>query len=114
LKLAGIEGIFGFIAGIFVLIILQSIACTSGSAFCNNGYYENGQQAFLEIMMNPNIFILSMFLVICTLGTHSTGILISKYGSSLQRVTIAELKALVLWLFFLIYPGPGHEIFKFL
>lgn len=43
---------------------------------------------------------------------NTCGITITKYGSSTQRVTIGQAKIIIIWLFFMLYPGAGHELFS--
>ena len=64
--------------------------------------------------MNPLIFGMN-FGIICSIGSfNALGVAVTKNASAAQRSTIDTSRTVLIWLFFLIYPGEGHEVFDFL
>lgn len=45
---------------------------------------------------------------------NSTNVAVTKYASCVQKATINTSKPALVWIFFLIYPGKGHERFIWL
>jgi len=43
---------------------------------------------------------------------NGLGMIVTKYASAANRVTLTQTKTLLVWLFFLFYKGKGHEEFK--
>lgn len=47
-------------------------------------------------------------------GMNGLGMIITKFASAANRVTLSQSKTVIVWVFFLIYRGGGHENFKWL
>jgi len=45
---------------------------------------------------------------------NGLGMIVTKYASAANRVTLQQSKNLLIWIFFLAYRGHGHEEFKVL
>lgn len=52
-----------------------------------------------------------MLISICAF--QISGVFVTKYGSSAQRCTIDIARIIIIWGFFMIYQGPGHESFDY-
>lgn len=78
------------------------------------GVLENTSYAWDQMMDNKLIFALN-FCVIASMSTfNSTGVAVTKNASSSQRATIDTSRTVLIWGFFLIYTGAGHETFQWL
>ena len=51
------------------------------------------------------------FLAFCTMF-NGCGVSITKYSTATNRAIIEQSRVLVIWLFFLMKPGFGHEVFS--
>ena len=57
------------------------------------------------------LVLLNILFVGCMNGL---GIIVTKYASAANRVTLQQTKNVLVWIFFLAYQGGGHETFKWL
>mmetsp|Transcript_45381 Transcript_45381/g.33171 ORF Transcript_45381/g.33171 Transcript_45381/m.33171 type:complete len:95 (+) Transcript_45381:235-519(+) len=48
----------------------------------------------------------------CAFPREISKLQVINYDSALSTFTILEIKSVILWVFFLIYPGAGHETFS--
>lgn len=64
------------------------------------------QSAPLVIFIVLNIFLVG--------GMNGLGMIVTKFASAANRVTLSQSKTVIVWIFFLIYKGGGHENFKWL
>ncbi|CAI2371437.1 unnamed protein product [Moneuplotes crassus] len=112
LKAAGWEGITGTFLWLALLIIFQYIPCEA--EICNNGKVENTRVAF-EFMAQstPLILLLVGNLIFTTLMT-AFSMAVTKYVSATAKIILKQVKTVVVWLFFLVYRGDGHESFQVL
>jgi len=124
LKVVGWEGIWGSLYIFILLPIFQFVPCSktwSGSPdLCS---YNEGFDSFsvensifaLKQMADDGVL---MFLVIASTFSiaffNFFGISITKYASSPQRAVLDNSRTILVWIFFLIYQGNGHETFKWL
>lgn len=113
LKVVGWEGMTGTLLFAILLPIFQFIPCTT-DGICSNGKIEDTQQAFNMLGQSAPLIIYVVLTVICIAGLNGFGMAVTKYASSANRVTIQQTKTVIVWVFFLIYQGDGHENFKLL
>ena len=113
MKVVGWEGMTGTILFAILLPIFQYIPCTTNGIW-SNGKVEDTQQAFSMIGKSAPLIIYIVLTVFCIAGLNGFGMAVTKYASSANRVTIQQTKTVLVWLFFLIYQGEGHENFKIL
>jgi len=50
--------------------------------------------------------------IILVAGMNGLGMVVTKYASAANRVTLQQSKSVIVWVFFLLYKGGGHENFK--
>lgn len=113
MKVVGWEGIFGVILFAILLPILQFIPCTA--AFCSSsGVVEDSRFAFRQLGASVELVIFVIANIILVAGMNGLGMVVTKYASSANRVTLQQSKTLIVWLFFLIVPIRGKEKFSFL
>lgn len=63
---------------------------------------------------NPWIIVYSIAIVFSMACFNGSGVAVTKYGSSPQRATLDTARTVIIWLFFLIFPVPGGEVFSYL
>jgi hypothetical protein len=66
--------------------------------------------------MGDNVYLLLLVLaMICSISCfNSFGVSVTKYASSAQRSVVDTARTVLIWMFFLVYKGPGHETFRWL
>lgn len=112
MKVVGWEGMWGCCLFVIVLPILQYIKCDA--AICNNGRVENSKVALQQIGESPLLLVYTIIITIGIGGMNGLGMVITKYASAANRVTLSQAKTLIVWVFFLLYPGKGKEKFSWL
>eukprot|EP00350_Pseudokeronopsis_sp_OXSARD2_P000083 CAMPEP_0170555124 /NCGR_PEP_ID=MMETSP0211-20121228/13009_1 /TAXON_ID=311385 /ORGANISM="Pseudokeronopsis sp., Strain OXSARD2" /LENGTH=115 /DNA_ID=CAMNT_0010864731 /DNA_START=340 /DNA_END=684 /DNA_ORIENTATION=+ len=114
MKLNGNEYLLSFFYMVVLLVVLYYVPCQEDNSnmVCSYGSVENFPLALRELGDNGKLLILSIIIIVGSCITHTFAILAASLESSLAKVTIVVLKSLLLWTFFLIYNGPGHESFK--
>lgn len=113
MKVVGWEGIWGLILFLILLPILQFIPCHL--EFCSHtGVVEDSWFALRQIYHNSFTLIMLICSVIFIAGYNGFGITITKHMSATSRTTLKQTKIVLVWVFFLLYRGDGHESFKWL
>jgi len=112
MKTVGWEGIWGTCLFVILLPIFQYIPCQS--EICSDGYIEDSKGALNMIEQSAPLVIFILLTVIFIAGMNGLGMAVTKYASSANRVTLQQTKIILIWGFFLIYQGGGHENFKYL
>lgn len=111
LKVIGWEGIWGVIMFAILLPILQFIPCHL--EFCSvTGVVEDSWFAIRQIYHNTFTLIMLICSVAFIAGYNGFGITITKHMSATSRTTLKQTKIVLVWIFFLLYRGDGHESFK--
>lgn len=111
MKVIGWEGIWGLTLFTILLPILQFIPCDL--EFCSHsGVVEDSWFAIRQVFHNPLALLLLFLSVLFISGYNGFGITITKHMSATSRTTLKQTKIVLVWIFFLIYPGLGHESFK--
>jgi multidrug transporter EmrE-like cation transporter len=106
----GWEGITGSIFSGFLLLIFQYIPC-SVEGICNGGKVENSRFAFEQIGASSELIVLLIANIILVGAMNGLGMAVTKYASAANRVTLQQSKTVIVWIFFLIKKGGGHEKF---
>ncbi|CAI2372274.1 unnamed protein product [Moneuplotes crassus] len=109
-EFAGWEGIWGTLLCLIVLPIFQFIPCEG--ELCSDGYIENSIFALQQIANSPRLIFLTIFTILIICAYNGIGLLVTKMVSSPNRVILRQIKIVVIWIFFLIYPYEGGESFK--
>jgi len=113
LRVVGWEGLWGTLIYIILLLILQFIPCQNDD-ICPHGTVEDTPQAIREWGRNNGLWITTIIYVVSVASFNCLGVSITKYASAAQRSTIDMSRTALIWVFFLIYQGNGHEEFKWL
>jgi hypothetical protein len=75
---------------------------------------EDSWFALKQIYHNSFTLIMLICSVIFIAGYNGFGITITKHMSATSRTTLKQTKIVLVWIFFLLYRGDGHESFKVL
>ena len=110
LRIVGWEGIWGMLLFVILLPVFQFIPCDL--EFCSNGQIEDTWFALRQLGNNYITLILLILSVIFIAGYNGFGITITKHMSATSRTTLKQTKIVLVWAFFLAYPGKGSESFK--
>ena len=113
LKVVGFEGLWGFLVYVIILIIFQQIDCHNPD-FCEYGYLEDSIDALHQIGNNPGLLGLVISVMFSIAMFNFFGVSVTKYASSAQRATLDISRTVLIWVFFLAYPGDGSETFNYI
>ena len=113
LKIVGWEGLWGVLITAILLIIFQFIKWSS-EAICPHGTLEDTSGALREWSQNSGLWITTILFIISIASYNIIGVTITKYVSAASRTTLDSARTAVIWGFFVISPGPGHEKFVWL
>lgn len=105
LKMIGWEGLWGSVLYFMMLPLLQVIPCDSN--LCSNGKVEDTIQALDQIINSSYIALLCVGIIISVAFLNSFGLAVTKYASASQRSTVDASRMVLIWIFFLAYPGSG-------
>jgi len=112
LKVIGFEGVFGMCFYIVFLFVAYFIHCNG--ALCHNGRLEDSIAAINGLGENIVLLFLVIALIL-DIGIFNTlGVSVTKYASCSNRATVNTCKVVLVWGFFLAYPGDGGESFHWL
>ncbi len=122
LEFVGFQGIWGFFIFGILLMIFQNFQCypiNNESLLCTVNsdkiwLLENTIFAIQQIFSRIDFILLAIIIIIFTALYNYYGLIVTKMTSSLERTVVVNCRAVFVWVFFLICPGPAHETFKFL
>ena len=122
LKAVGLEGMWGVICYIFLLVIFYFIECNSWPDFLkegvcinddaenlNNYRFENAIFAVKQIWESGKLKAYLSLYVLSIAFFNFSGLTISKNVSSTARTIVDTLRTIVIWLFFLTFPNIPEE-----
>jgi len=119
LKAVGLEGMWGVICYIFLLVIFYFISCQNWPDFLREGVciqepedifrFENAIFAFKQIWESGILKIYLSLYVLSIAFFNFSGLTISKNVSSTARTIVDTLRTIVIWLFFLTMPFLPEE-----
>lgn len=79
------------------------------TSLCSSGVLENNLDGIYETLSSKRLTILWSFGVITFVMLQFISLVIIKELNAMTKVMNALLKTFVIWIFFMIYPGMGHE-----
>lgn len=79
---------------------------------CPFGKLEDTGFAFQQMWDNKAILFLNLGIICSISSFNAFGVAVTKNASAAQRSTIDTSRTVLIWIFFLIYPGIGHEHFQ--
>lgn len=110
-RMVGLEGFWAFTFSLILVVTLQFIPCSG--EYCPTGRVEDTLYAFKQMGQNYMIIVYYCLMLISICAFQISGVFVTKYGSSAQRCTIDIARIIIIWGFFLMYQGPGHEVFDY-
>ena len=103
MKVVGWEGITGVIFFCILLSILQFIPCEAD--LCSEtGVVEDTHLAFRQIFASTELLLYCLANIILVAGMNGLGMVVTKYASAANRVTLQQTKTVIVWVFFLVVP----------
>lgn len=112
LRMVGLEGNWNLFFSIIMVTIVQFIPC--GASYCSNGHLDDITMVFRQMGQNPLIIMYFFILAVSVCSFQISGVFITKYGSAAQRCTMDIARTALIWGFFLVYRGAGHESFSYI
>ena len=98
LKVVGLEGLWGLLITIIMLVIFQQIECKS-KELCYYGKLEDTTRAFQDFGANWVIILLSVLICFSIASFNAFGVTVTKNASSAQRSTIDTSRTVLVWIF---------------
>jgi drug/metabolite transporter (DMT)-like permease len=98
LKVVGLEGLWGLLITIIMLVIFQQIHCSS-EQLCYYGRLEDTTRAFQDFGANWVIILLSVLICFSIASFNAFGVTVTKNASSAQRSTIDTSRTVLVWIF---------------
>jgi hypothetical protein len=98
LKVVGLEGLWGLLITIIMLVIFQQIDCKS-KELCYYGKLEDTTRAFQDFGANWVIILLSVLICFSIASFNAFGVTVTKNASSAQRSTIDTSRTVLVWIF---------------
>lgn len=84
------------------------------TTMCSSGVLENNLDAIYEVNTNRTLKWLVVFGMLGSVVTSFLSLQIIKQSNAMQKVMLALLKTFLMWIFFMLYPGHGHEDFNWI
>ena len=107
LKVVGLEGLWGLLITIIMLVIFQQINCNDPQ-LCYYGKLEDTTRAFQDFGANWIILLLSILICFSIASFNAFGVTVTKNASSAQRSTIDTSRTVLVWI---IQLAIGSEVF---
>ena len=110
MEMIGWEGVFASFMTMGILGAIQFIPCNDFN-ICPNHRIDNLAVALNHYKEDFVVLLFSVMLMISEGFYNTLGVFVTQIASSAQRSTIDVSRTIVIWLFFLVYPGKYHEVF---
>jgi len=81
---------------------------------CSGGILNDNFEAFIQLKSNATLIWIYVFALATVLPALYLAFWIIKNQSAMQKCMAVILKLLLLWVFWMIWPGQGHEDFNFI
>lgn len=102
MKVVGWEGMTGVTLFLIILPVLQFVPCEA--EICNNGVVEDSKLALIQISQSGLLLFFVIANIVLVGGMNGLGMVITKHASSANRVTLSQVKTVIVWVFFLVVP----------
>jgi len=67
-----------------------------------------------QFAAKPQLFVFAFLFILVAFGFNGFGASVTKYSSATTRSLSEQTRTVVIWFFFLAYPGFGQETFEIL
>ena len=109
----GWEGIFGLLMTTMLLIPAQMFPCPFDDSQCINNHADDVFIAIQQFHAKPSLLAYGVAFIFACMMFNGCGVSVAKYSSAISRTIAEQVRVLVIWAFFLLKPGYGHETFSF-
>ena len=108
----GWEGVYGLLITLLIIMPSQILGCPfDDESKCVNGHIDDMQLAQNQMSGNHLLVVLALGFIGAAALFNGFGATTTKLTSSANRVVVEQSRVVVIWIFFLLYPGEGHESF---
>lgn len=108
----GWEGVWGLSMTLMLLVPAQLYPCPFDDSQCINNRADDVFIAVQQFHAQPVLILYAIcFLLACTLF-NGCGVSVTKFSTATNRTIVEQTRVLVIWVFFLLKPGFGHETFS--
>jgi drug/metabolite transporter (DMT)-like permease len=83
-------------------------------SFCSSGVVENNLDAIYEVVNDKTLINLLCWGVLSFVMMQFLSLFIIHMANAMSRVMVALIKTFLLWIFFMLWPGYGHEDFNWI
>ena len=112
LYMMGWEGVWGLLLTLMLLVPAQLYPCPFDESQCINNHADDVFVAVQQFNAQPVLIVYAIcFLLACTLF-NGCGVSVTKFSTATNRTIVEQTRVLVIWIFFLLKPGFGHEEFS--
>ena len=108
----GWEGVFGILITLCIIVPSQYFGCPFKEDQCINGHIDDMGLAFYQLAYSKTILQLSICFVLCAAAFNGFGTFATKLTSASNRAVVEQSRVIVVWVFFLLFTGVGHEQFS--
>ena len=108
----GWEGVFGILFTLMILIPSQLLTCPFGAEQCVNGHIDDIFFAAKQAAAYPIIIVFCLCFLMASALFNGFAVNVTKFASATNRVVMDQTRVVLIWAFFLLYPGVGHETFS--
>ena len=112
--MAGWEGIFGLILSMMMLVPAQMLTCSfDGDPDCSDkGHVNDIFLASRQASSSPVIVLHCLGFLLTSALFAGLAVTVTKMASAANRLVVDQSRIVVIWIFFLLYAGSGHETFS--
>ena len=97
---------------IMLLIPAQLFPCPFNKAQCINNHADDIFVAAQQFQASPVLLGYGIcFIFACTVF-NGCGVSVTKFSTATNRTIVEQMRVIVIWVFFLMKPGFGHETFS--
>ena len=79
---------------------------------CSSGVLENNLDALYEVLHNKTLRSVIIWYMISTVVFSFISLFFIKMTNAMQKVMLQLIKTVLVWVFFMLWPGEGHENFN--
>ena len=112
LYMVGWEGVWGLILTSLLLIPAQLYACPFDESQCINNHADDVFIAIKQFNAKPVLIVYAVCFLVASTMFNGCGIVFTKFSTATNRTIIGQVRVVVIWVFFLLTPGFGHEEFS--
>jgi len=108
----GWEGVFGMCFTIMLLIPAQLFPCPFAEAQCINNHADDIFIAAQQFSAQPMLIAYGICFIFACSVFNGCGASVTKYSTATTRTIVEQMRVIIIWMFFLLKPGVGHEEFS--